>query len=254
MDWGSLTGLILGISAILFGQWLEGGHIGSLIQPAAFVIVVGSTFGAVLLQNGYSNLMRGIHMLGTAFVPHTDFYPVLIASISNWSKTARIEGFLKLEKSIGNESDAFIARGLHMVVDGVDPYKIREILEIDISSYERNQRMAIKVWEAAGGYAPTMGIMGAVLGLIHIMENLTDPHMLGQGVATAFVSTIYGVGFSNLVFLPVANKLKQYIQLEILKREMLCEAFVCIKQGEHPHLILERMNSYWYKNEEHHKP
>lgn len=250
MDWGSLAGLILGISAIFLGQWFEGGHIASLLQPAALVIVLGGTLSAVLLQNGFKNLVRGIKMLRNAFIPHTDFYPVLMTSITFWSRTARVEGFLKLEDSINVESDSFIAKGLRMVVDNIDPHKIREILEIDISSYERDQYRAIKVWEAAGGYAPTMGILGAVLGLIHIMENLTDPHTLGQGVATAFVSTIYGVGFANLVFLPIANKLKGYIQLEVLKREMLADAFVGIKQSEHPQLILDRMNSYWHKDQD----
>jgi chemotaxis protein MotA len=186
-------------------------------------------------------------MLGNAFVPQADFYPALTATIIAWSTTARMEGFLKLERHINADPDPFIAKGLRLVVDGTDQQKIRDILDIDINSYEREQRLAIKVWEAAGGYAPTIGILGAVLGLIHVMENLTDPLSLGKGIAVAFVSTIYGVGLANLVFLPIANKLKRHLQIEILKREMLADAFLCIKQGENSNLIKERMGSYWHQ-------
>jgi chemotaxis protein MotA len=248
MDWGSLAGLILGLIAIVLGQWIEGGQLSSLIQPAAMVIVLGGTLSAVLLQNGLANMVRGIRMLGRAFVPYTDFYPELTDTIHARSTTARIEGFLKLDRHINAQPDPFIAKGLGMVVDGIELQKIRDILDIDINSYERDQRLAIKVWEAAGGYAPTMGILGAVLGLIHTMENLTDPELLGKGVAVAFVATIYGVALANLVFLPIANKLKQHLQIEILKREMLADAMLCIKQGEHPLLIKERMSSYWHQD------
>ena len=132
-----------------------------------------------------------------------------------------------------------------MVVDGVALESMQEILEIDITSYERDQRHAIKVWEAAGGYAPTIGILGAVLGLIRVMENLADPALLGSGIAVAFVATIYGVGLANLVCLPIANKIKQHVQREILKREMLAQAFLSISRGENLQLIRERLSSHW---------
>ena len=249
MDWGSLAGLILGLLAIIAGQWLEGGQLSFLLQTPALLIVLGGTLSAVLLQNGMKNLIKGIQLLNRAFLPYNDFYPELIASIQVWSNTARMEGFLKLEPHISTHSDPFITKGLRMVVDRVDVKKTREILDIDINSYEREQRLAIKVWEAAGGYAPTMGILGAVLGLTNIMANLNDPNLLGEGIAIAFVSTIYGVGLANLVFLPISNKLKQHLQLEILKREMLADAFICIMEGENRNLIHERMSSYWHKDE-----
>lgn len=249
MDWGSLTGLILGLSAIIIGQWLDGGQLASLIQPAALVVVLIGTLSAVLLQNGLQNLIVGIKLLRRAFVPQNRFYPELIATIQTWQKTARVEGFLKLDRHINDHPDPFISKGLRLVVDGIEPDKIREILDIDINSYERDQRLAIKIWDAAGGYAPTMGILGAVLGLIHIMENLSDPELLGKGVAIAFVSTIYGVGLANLVFLPIANKLKQHLEIELLKREMLADAFLCIRHGENQILIKERMSSYWHQDQ-----
>ena len=245
MDWGSLSGLILGLLAIAAGQWLEGGQLTFLLQVPALLIVIGGTLSAVLLQNGVRNLLKGLQLLRRAFLPYSDFYPQLRSTIQIWSNTARMEGFLKLERHIAADADPFIAKGLRLVVDGVDTRKTREILDIDINSYEREQRLAIKVWEAAGGYAPTMGILGAVLGLTNITTNLNDPGLLGEGIAIAFVSTLYGVGLANLVFLPIANKLKQHLQIEILKREMLADAFICIKEGENRNLINERMSSYW---------
>ncbi len=248
MDWGSLIGLVLGLLAILFGQMLLGGHILSILQPSALIIVLGGTFSAVLLQNGFVNLMRGLRLLRRAFKPYDDFYSELISTIQAWSSTARLNGFLKLDHMISDHPDPFITKGLRLVVDGIEPAKIREILDIDINSFEREQNLVIKVWDAAGGYAPTMGILGAVLGLTNIMENISQPALLGQGIAIAFVSTIYGVGLANLIFLPIANKLKQHLQIEILKREMLAHAFLSIRQGEHPSLIQERMSSYWHQN------
>jgi len=248
MDWGSLIGLVLGLLAILFGQMLLGGHILSILQPSALIIVLGGTFSAVLLQNGFVNLMRGLRLLRRAFKPYDDFYSELINTIQAWSSTARLNGFLKLDHMISDHPDPFITKGLRLVVDGIEPAKIREILDIDINSFEREQNLVIKVWDAAGGYAPTMGILGAVLGLTNIMENISQPALLGQGIAIAFVSTIYGVGLANLIFLPIANKLKQHLQIEILKREMLAHAFLSIRQGEHPSLIQERMSSDWHQN------
>ena len=248
MDWGSLAGLILGLIIIITGQWVDGSSLSSLIQPTAIIIVLGGTLSAVLLQNGLANLIRGVRMLRRAFVPYSDFYPELTETIQTWSTTARMEGFLKLERHINAYPDPFIAKGLRLVVDGIELSKIRDILDIDINSYERNQRQAIKVWEAAGGYAPTMGILGAVMGLVNTMEHLSDPHLIGPGIAIAFVSTIYCISLANLVFLPIANKLKQHIQIEILKREMLADALLCIKQSEHPMLIKERMSSYWHQD------
>ena len=245
MDWGSLTGLLMGLAAIVLGQWIEGGQLGSLFQPAALVIVLGGTLGSVMLQSGMQSLLRGLRMLRLAFTPAGDFYIALLETIQTWSMTARMEGFLRLERFIDAHPDPFIAKGLRMVVDGVALETMQEILEIDIASYERDQRHAIKVWEAAGGYAPTIGILGAVLGLIRVMENLADPALLGSGIAVAFVATIYGVGLANLVCLPIANKIKQHVQREILKREMLAQAFLSISRGENLQLIRERLSSHW---------
>ena len=244
MDWGSLIGIVLALGGILIGQLLEGGKLGSLIQPAAFVIVFVGTIGAVLLQSGWRNFSQGVKMAGLVFKPKHDDYADLIRDITGWSVIARREGLLSLERVIKDVDDSFIEHGLRLIVDGVDPKKLREVLDMEISAYETRQRLAIKIWEAAGGYAPTIGILGAVLGLIHVMENLSDPSRLGSGIAVAFVATIYGVGFANLVFLPISSKLKALVSRDIFKREMLADAFSGIASGDNPRLIEERMNIY----------
>ncbi len=245
MDWGSLAGLVLALAAIAGGQWVEGGKLAALVQPAALTIVLGGTLGAVLLQNGMGTLWRGLRLAGKAFAPQPPFYQALIASIQGWSKTARADGFLQLERFLTDQRDPFIAKGMRMLVDNVDAETLRSILETDIDSYERWERQSIRVWEAAGGYAPTIGILGAVLGLMRVMDNLGEPALLGSGIAVAFVATVYGVGLANLVCLPIANKLKKQLALELLKRTMLAEALVSIARGENSGVIQERMNSHW---------
>jgi chemotaxis protein MotA len=244
VDWGSLIGIALALGGLLIGQTLEGGKIGSLVQPAAFVIVVVGTIGAVILQSGLGNFFHGMKMAGRVFSPPRDNYRNLIRDIGNWSVIARREGLLSLERLIEGVTDPFIQHGLRLIVDGVEPAKLREVLDLEIGAFETRQRLGIKVWESAGGYAPTIGILGAVLGLIHVMENLSDPSRLGGGIAVAFVATIYGVGFANLVFLPIAGKLKAYVAREVFKHEMLADAFAGIAAGENPRLIEERMNIY----------
>ena len=244
MDWASLAGIVLALSGVLLGQLLDGGHLDSLIQPAAFTIVFIGTFGAVLLQSGMPSFIRGVLMARWIFSPPENDDEYLSQSINFWSTTARREGLLSLERYLDEVKDRFVAKGLGLIIDGVDPYKIRDILETDISSYERRERQASKIWEAAGGYAPTIGILGAVLGLIHVMENLTEPSKLGGGIAVAFVATIYGVGLANLVFLPIANKLKTIIAEEVRRREMLCDVFCGIASGDNPRVLEERMSAY----------
>ncbi|HEV2609556.1 MAG TPA: flagellar motor protein [Noviherbaspirillum sp.] len=244
MDWASLAGIALALAGVLFGQMLEGGDISSLLQPAAFSVVMIGTAGAVLLQSGMATFMRGMMMLRWIVTPPDGASTVSTVEIATWSNTARREGLLGLERYLENVRDPFTAKGLRLIVDGIDPYKAREILDVDISSYERRERQAVKVWEAAGGYAPTIGILGAVLGLIHVMENLSDPSKLGAGIAVAFVATIYGVGFANLVFLPIANKLKSHIVEEVRRREMMVDICFAIATGENARVIEERMSAY----------
>lgn len=244
MDWSSLAGLAIGLLGILSGQAIEGGNIGSLVQPAAMLIVVCGTFGAVLLQTNSRNFINGLFMLRQVFSPPADDRRALVARILKWSLLARKEGIFMLEPMMRNETEPYIKKGLRLLIDGTAPEKIREILAIDMHFYELQQRNAAKIWDSAGGYAPTIGIIGAVLGLIHVMENLSDPTKLGSGIAVAFVATIYGVGLANLVLLPIGGKLKSQIQQEMTRREMLLNAWVSIAVSDHPTIVQERMSSY----------
>jgi chemotaxis protein MotA len=241
MDWSSIAGLALALIGILAGQWIEGGQAASLVQPAAFMIVVFGTTGAVLLQSGTGNFVRGMQMLRLVFSPPNEDRAKLIRELGKWSTTARREGLLSLERYLNEVRDPFLQKGLRMIIDGIDPFKLREILESEINTYERQNRLGARVWESAGGYAPTVGILGAVLGLIHVMENLSDPSRLGSGIAVAFVATIYGVGFANLVFLPIGSKLKAMVNDEVAKRDMLVTALVGIASGDNPRVMEERM-------------
>ena len=244
MDSISLVGLTLAVSAILVGQVLEGGHVGSLLQPTAFMIVIGGTLGAVMLQSSVRVFRTGMQMIRWVFMPPPLDYESLIADVVGWSNVARKEGLLALESQIPSIEDPFIRKGLQLLVDGVEPERLREVLEVEIDTWEGQMKQGAKIWEAAGGYAPTIGILGAVLGLIHVMENLADPSKLGAGIAVAFVATIYGVGFANLVFLPVAKKLLGVIGTLVSMREMLVDGLVGIANGDNPRIIESRLKGY----------
>lgn len=244
MDFVSLAGLLIGILAIVLGQLFEGGHFGSLIQPTAFLIVIGGTFGAVMLQSPWVVFKAGIRMIAWVFRPPVINLRRLIDQIVTWSGIARREGLLALESKIPAQRDHFVQKGLQLLVDGVEPERIREILEVEIGVWEHDLKLGAKIWEAAGGYAPTIGILGAVLGLIQVMENLSDPSRLGAGIAVAFVATIYGVGSANLIFLPVAKKLMTIIAQLVAEREMLVDGLLCVAHGDNPRLIENRLAGY----------
>jgi chemotaxis protein MotA len=244
MDWASVIELVLALAGIVAGRALEGGAFGALLQPAAFSIVVIGTCGAVLLQSGMPTFIRGMQMLRWVFKPPKEDMRALASDINSWSTIARRDGLLSLERQLAVINDPFIGKAIRLVVDGIEPDRIREILEMEISSFERRERQAVKIWEAAGGYAPTIGIIGAVLGLIHVMENLSDPGKLGSGIAVAFVATIYGVGLANLVFLPIANKLKAIVMDQVARLEMMSDVFFSIASGDNRRVIQERMSAY----------
>ena len=244
MDKISVLGLVLGIVAIVGGQVLEGGHVGSLSQPTALLIVLGGTMGAVMLQSPYATFIRGVKMVRWVWYPPVVDHQQLIKQVASWSQVSRREGLLALENVMNQLKDDFARKGLQLLVDGAEPERLREVLEVEINTYEQELRLSARIWEAAGGYSPTIGILGAVLGLIHVMENLSEPSKLGAGIAVAFVATIYGVGLANLVFLPMANKLKAHIARLIVRREMIVDGLVGIANGDNPRIIESRLQGY----------
>ena len=237
IDFLTILGLVIGVSAILVGQQLEGGEISTLINGPAALIVIGGTLGAVMLQSPMIVFIRAIKMLWWIInTPHFDSEGI-IQKIIGWSNIARREGLLGLENLEDTEKDPFAKKGLQLLIDGSEPEAIRTIMEVEVHTRERFDIQAARVFESMGGYSPTIGIIGAVLGLIQVMGNLSDPSKLGTGIAVAFVATIYGVALANLILLPVANKLKSIVMNAAHFNEMIIEGLVSIAEGENPRNI-----------------
>lgn len=244
MDLLSVIGVVIGFAAILGGNFLEGGHLSTLANGPAAMIVVGGTIGAAALQTPRDVFLRAIRRLAWVFAPPASDFASVQKKIVGWASVARREGLLGLEKVAQKESDSFAKKGLQLLADGNEPLQIRLMLELDLISAERNNIEASNVFDAMGGYAPTIGIIGAVLGLIQVMGNLTDPSMLGTGIAVAFVATIYGVGLANLLLLPVANKIRAYAREQSKRKEMFIEGLLSIAEGENPRVIGEKLSGF----------
>ena len=244
MDIMTIIGLLMGVGAILVGNWLEGGHIDSLVQATALLIVAGGTVGALMVQTEMKVFLSAMTKIRWLFFPPAIAATQAVDKILEWSRISRKEGLLGLEGLIDSESDPFSQKGLQLLVDGSEPETIRGIIEVEISVKEHFDTQCAKVFEGMGGYSPTIGIIGAVLGLIHVMNNLADPAALGPGIAVAFVATIYGVGLANLVFLPFAGKLKALIHHQSQFRDMIVEGIISIAEGENPRNIETKLRSF----------
>ncbi len=244
MDLATILGLLVAFGAILVGQHLEGGHVGSLLQPTAALIVIGGTFGACLVQFPMSVFIGSLKAILTAFVDPKVSNRELIAEIIGFANKARRQGIISLETETEKASDPFLKKALNMAVDGIEPKTLRETMEMEIGNMEEEGEYSVKFWEAAGGYSPTIGIIGAVLGLIHVMENLSDPSKLGGGIAVAFVATVYGVTLANVVYLPVAGKLKVRHRKAMIAKEIILVGVISILEGENPRLIEDKLRSY----------
>lgn len=244
MDVLTIVGVALALGAIVGGQALEGGHLGSILQLTAFIIVMGGTLGAICVQNPMSVVLKSISLLSLALFDPKQDTKANIQQIIDLANLSRKQGLLALESKVKGIPDPFFRKGVQLIVDGTDPKLVAEILDTEMEHHEEEGVTAAKVWEAAGGYAPTVGILGAVLGLIHVMENLADPSKLGSGIAVAFVATVYGVGAANLFFLPLGNKIKLKLKRETLSRTVIITGLVALAQGENPRLIQEKLEGY----------
>lgn len=244
MDFLSIIGILLAFTAIVGGNYIEGGHIDALINIPAGVIVFGGTFAAGLLQTPLDVIKRAGRMLVWIIIVPDVHMSEGIHKVVRWGITARREGLLGLESFTDSEEDAFARKGLQLLVDGYEPESIRSALEMEMYTKEQHGLQGARFYESLGGYAPTIGIIGAVLGLIHVMANLSDPDRLGPGIATAFVATIYGVASANLFFLPVANKLKLLVHNEYKYRELILEGVVAIADGENPNAIKYKLEGF----------
>lgn len=243
MDLATLIGLLLGLGGILVGNAIEGGKISQIVQPTAAMIVCGGTVGATMIQFPLSTFIRALKSIKLVFKEPTDNSPALIEEIVKYASVARKEGILALEQLAPKASDPFLARALMMAVDGIDSSAMREALETTIAHEEEEGEDVAKVYEAMGGYSPTIGIIGAVLGLIQVMSHLSDIAKVGEGIATAFVATIYGVALANIIALPLGGKLKLRTRAYVQTRMLIVEGAISIQQGMNPKVIKDRLLS-----------
>jgi chemotaxis protein MotA len=244
VDFLSIIGIALAFASVLLTMTLDGGDLMSLVQAPAFLIVGGGTIGAVLLQTPFSVFMRGVRMLLWVFVPPRDDREDQLRQITDWLRIARHQFVLALEPVADQQSDPFIRQGLRMIVDGIEAPQIRSMMEAMIATKVHEEMLGAEIYEAMGGYAPTIGILGAVMGLITVMSHLDDPSKLGSGIATAFVATVYGVGAANLLCLPIAAKLKYLVRRRMRRQEMIAEGMIGIAILESPLQLEMRLRGF----------
>ena len=237
MDLLTIVGILFGIFTIALGQFLEGGHLISLLNVPALIIVLGGTFAAVMIETPWKTFVRSLSMLPWIFIPPRTNFTEYVKKLVLWSTLAKRKGILGLESILVEDLDEFTKRGLIVLIDSGDAKSLRNVLNIEFERRLNNELEAAMVFESMGGYAPTIGILGAVIGLIKVMGNLTEPDKLGIGVGVAFVATIYGVGCANLFFLPVANKLKRIVVNKMRMYEMILEGLVSIADGENINVL-----------------
>lgn len=247
MDIFAILGTVIGLGFILTAQALEGGNVAQLLQLTAAMIVFGGTAGAVIGSFPTGDLKNAITLLKDVFFPPKVDLDSLIAEIVGFATQARKEGVIVLEKAAKNASDALLTMGLEAVADGADPSLVQGMMENQITQLEEKVNGGSKVWESAGGYSPTLGIIGAVMGLIQVMQNLSDPSKLGAGIAVAFVATIYGLFAANLVLLPCSSRIKFNYKKIFLAKEIMLEGILAIQAGESPALIERKLQSFILK-------
>lgn len=239
-----LIGIVVAFIAILLGNLLEGGHAGSIVGGPAMMIVLGGTVGAVMVQFPLATCVASLKMCGATFGKAKYDNAKLVDEIVDYANRARRDGILALEKVAADVSDPFLAKALTMAVDGVDSATLRDTMEVTIGQHEEHGEDSAKVFEALGGYSPTIGIIGAVLGLIHVMSNLSDIAAVGAGIAAAFVATIYGVALANIFFLPFAGRIKMRVREEATARVLMLTGVLAIQEGMNPKLVRDRLSEF----------
>ncbi len=243
-DVASLSGLALAGVGIVGGLILEGGEIKDIVQYTAAVIVLGGTLGAVMIGTPMHVLKGAMRSFMAVFQEKTRPPQAIVEEIIDYATKARKNGIVSLEQEADKVADPFLKKALNLAVDGTDLQELRKMMELEIGLYEQHAEAEAKVFEAAGGYAPTIGIIGAVLGLIQVMKNLADIDKVGHGIAVAFVATVYGVGFANVLFLPAATKIKARIHNQVLLLELMLEGVIGIVEGLNPKLIRCKLEAY----------
>jgi chemotaxis protein MotA len=245
VDKSTLTGIILAVVGILAGLILEGGRLGQILQPTAAMIVIGGTIGAVMVQFPMPTVLRAGKSLSQVFVEKANGSDKLIKTLVDFAQKARKEGIVSLDADLPGIQEGFLKKSLMLAVDGTEPEELRKMMEIDLDVVAEEEEKIAQVFEAAGGFAPTIGIIGAILGLIQVMQHLENIDEVGKGIAVAFVATIYGVGSANVFFLPAAGKLKIRHRKEQLLREMAVEGVVSILEGINPRMLETKLQGFF---------
>lgn len=244
MDIATLIGLFMGFGAVIGGAFLEGLHMSAIIQPTAAIIVLGGTFGCTLISFPLSTAIQAAKDVKKTLFAAAQDDEGIIKEIIGYAAKARKNGLISLEQEAQSAKDRFTRKGISLVVDGIDPQKLIDTLETELDTYEEHAKGSVEFFEAAGGYSPTIGIIGAVLGLIHVMNNLSDTSKLGSGIAVAFVATIYGLMTANIICLPFGTKLKHRIKEEVMQKRMIIEGLAAIQSGENPHYIEQKLRAF----------
>jgi chemotaxis protein MotA len=237
LDKSSLGGIVLALGGILAGLIVEGGNLRQILQPTAAMIVFGGTIGAIMLQFPLPVVTQAIRRLGSVFFTPLQNPESTIQRLVQYAQKARREGIVSLDAELESIEDPFLKKSLMLAVDGTEPEELRKIMELELDNHAEFEDQVPHVFESAGGFAPTIGIIGAVLGLIQVMQHLDKIDEVGRGIAVAFVATIYGVGSANLLYLPVAGKMKLRIREEQITREMTLEGVVSILEGMNPRML-----------------
>jgi chemotaxis protein MotA len=244
MDKGSIGGVLLALTGILAGLLIEGGNLGQILQPTAALIVLGGTLGAVLLQFSFATVIAAFRSLIHLFTAPREQGNELIGLLVTFANKARHQGVVSLDPDLEKIQDPFLKQALMLAVDGTEPAELRKIMRVSLDSTTEDEERLPAVFESAGGFSPTIGILGAVLGLIQVMQHLDNIHEVGRGIAVAFVATIYGVGLANLFFLPLAGKMHIRIRDGHRRREMLLEGVISILEGMNPRMLEIKLTGF----------
>ncbi len=249
LDFATVSGIAIALGGILGGLVLEGGRLSEVLAPTALLIVLGGTLGAVLVTTPQDVLLRSCRRIFAVFFEKRLSAPEIVEEMLVYATKARRSGVVSLEFDAPNASDPFLRKALTLAVDGTDLGEVRKMMELEIALEEQRGEAEARVFESAGGYSPTIGIIGAVLGLIQVMKNLANIDEVGHGIATAFVATIYGVGFANVFFLPAAAKIRARLQDSAQMKEMMLEGVVAMVEGQNPKLIRAKLDAYYYQRQ-----
>jgi chemotaxis protein MotA len=249
VDKGSFSGVAVAAAGILIGLTLEGGSVSQILQPTAALIVFGGTLGAVLLQFPLATVIEAFRSVGHVFFGHESDHRQLVAQLVGYANQARREGVVSLDAELASITDPFLQRSLMLAVDGTEPQELRHMMELELDRRAEHDDQVPAVLESAGGFSPTIGIIGAVLGLIQVMQHLQNMEEVGRGIAVAFVATIYGVGAANLFFLPAAGKVRLRFRQQQLVREMTLEGVASILEGINPRMLETKLFGFVVENQ-----